>query len=240
MFADSGGDTVAPERTKDHPRFERPEPPSELQPVVHIVDLAGPGVPGQILRRQREDGAQQIGAPHEQRAEVERNEHPLVRVDHDGVRELDAVHRPLPFRHERHRSTVRRVHVQPDAALPTHRRNLAYGIDARRGRRADRGDDGHRPKPGADVIFDRTAQRRDVQAKRFVARDADHVRFPEPEHDHRLVDRAVRLVRRIDPVSGHIGPAGHTVFAHVDAAGLARRRPGHEEWRWTPCRRPRR
>src|SRR5688572_6513437 len=46
VFADSGSNPVRSESTNDHPRLERPETPAELQPVVHVVDLAGGGVPG--------------------------------------------------------------------------------------------------------------------------------------------------------------------------------------------------
>ena len=69
------------ERPQHEPQFERAETASELNAGVHQIPRGfGLGRP-EVLRRQRERGADDVHAPAVKGAQVERGEQPLVRVD---------------------------------------------------------------------------------------------------------------------------------------------------------------
>ena len=58
-----------------------------------------------------------VGMARVERAEVERHEQPLVRIHHDRVRLLDAVHGPTPLGQNADRAAVRGVDVEPRVVL---------------------------------------------------------------------------------------------------------------------------
>ena len=81
MFADARCDAFTPERSPDHPRFDRAKSAAELHAVVHIILFRCQRVAAQILRHEREDAAQPLDVAHIQHAEIERDEQHFVRIN---------------------------------------------------------------------------------------------------------------------------------------------------------------
>ena len=89
-----------------------------------------------------------------------------------------------------------------------------HRVDARRGGRADGGDDGERRHPGPAVIGDRGGERVRSHPEPVVRVDPPQPRLSQPQHDDRLVDRRVRVLGAVDTQRRQVRPAGETAFAH--------------------------
>ena len=104
---------VEPEHLHAQPQLQRAGASRELDPAVAEVDLAAERV-AQVLAAQRERALQQPRLAHQHRARLVGLEEPLVRVDHQRVRSLDARERraarvrqaPPPPRRRRRRGTT--------------------------------------------------------------------------------------------------------------------------------------
>ena len=111
-----------------------------------------------VLRRQSEGRAHDIHPPAVERAQVERREQPLVRVDDQRVGAIDArQHVPVGRQHRRD-AAVRGVHVQPQPLALADVRNRRHRIDAGRRRGAHGGDDGDRQHARRAVVGDRALE----------------------------------------------------------------------------------
>jgi len=83
----------------------------------------------QVIRDDLERAAQSVSLAHEEAAALERLIEPLVRVERDRVRELEASNLLTSAVREDGEATVRAVHVQPDAVGATDLGQLGKGID---------------------------------------------------------------------------------------------------------------
>ena len=153
----------------------------------------------QVVGRQRERRSHHIHAPAVERAQIERREQPLVRVDDQRVRALGAVEHVRVRRQHRRGAAVRRVDVQPHA-LRVRRSSAIAGTGSMlvvdvvptvattaRARRRRRG-------PAAIAASSRSARIRNV----VVDGDLAQRLLAEAERDDRLVDRRVRLLGAVD------------------------------------------
>ena len=71
----------------------------------------------------------QLRLPVDQRAAVERREQPLVRIDDEAVRPLDALEQVPHRRRRQRRRSVRAVHMHPDTVLGAHVRHAGQVVD---------------------------------------------------------------------------------------------------------------
>ncbi len=94
-------------------------------------------------------------------------------------------------------------------------------VHRRRGRGAERGDDRDRAPPGGAIGGDGRSKRVGVELEALVRRDADQRVAPQAERHARLLDRAVRLGRGVDPQRGKVGPTGQALLGGVDAGRLS-------------------
>ena len=132
-------DRAGPVHPQDHPELEGAEAAAELHPGVHQIPHGRLlGRLQQVLRREREGLAQHVHPPAVERAEVDRREEPLVRVDHERVGAFCACQQVPMRRQQPGHATVRGVHVQPEAFALADVGDGRHRIDAGRRRRADR------------------------------------------------------------------------------------------------------
>ena len=218
-LADAGG----PEVAQHGPELERPEAPAELHAGIHQV----PHAPGlgrrQVVGRQRERGANRVHAARVERAQIERGEEPLVRVDDDRVRAPAVVHDPGGLRDQGGGAGVRGVDVQPDPLGRAHVGDLRHRIHAGHGGRADRGDDRQRRPAGRAVGRHGRAQRVGPHAEPVVDGDPLQGALPEPQRHHGLVDRRVRMLGQVDPARRQLGASRQPAGADVRDGRLAGR-----------------
>src|SRR2546428_4699659 len=98
MFADARRHSCATECAPDDPRFERAEAATELNTIIHIVDLGAGGIAQvQVFGSEGEETAQTLDVTHIKRAEIERNKKHFVRIDHERIRLSPAVSHPFVF-----------------------------------------------------------------------------------------------------------------------------------------------
>ena len=129
------------EVAQDHPQLQRAEPPAELHAGVHQVPhRAGLGRP-QVLGRERERLAQHVHPPAVERAQVERREEPLVRVDDERVGAVRAGEDAAgtrgpspPRRRRRSRRAARRLRARRSRRSPAPDRRSSW-TSCRRWRR---------------------------------------------------------------------------------------------------------
>src|SRR5439155_25602541 len=125
----------------------------ELHPVVGEVSLAryaGLRV-AQVVGDDLEGVQQLTSLAHEETSDFERLIEPLVRVERDGVGELEAARRSAAALAEHREGAVRAVDVEPDAALLADRGDLRERIDGAGARRSSDGCDEERLPAGPDV-----------------------------------------------------------------------------------------
>ena len=141
-LADPRLQPLAAVATEDRPQLERPEASAErravLGDVVHLVAGA------QVLGDEAERRAQGLGAAGPEQRAIHRREQPLVRVDDERVRALDALLRPARLRADPRGSGVGGVDVEPDACGRTGVGDRGDGIHGGRRGGADGRDDGGR------------------------------------------------------------------------------------------------
>ena len=114
--------------------------------------------------------------------------------------------------------------MQPCAVLAANLGDQRHGIDTAARRRADRRDHRHRSIAQRNVLDNRSPQCAHVHTVRGIARDANHVVFTKPEHHHRLVDGAVRLLGRVHPQHAYVTTTCHSAPPYVRARRFARGR----------------
>jgi hypothetical protein len=145
---------------------------------------------GSVRERALEDGA----VPHEQTADVERLEEPLVRIDRERVRALEGRHERGESRGQPRRAAVRRVDVEPDAFGLGEVGEVAERVDRSRVRRAGGADDGEGRPARRAVGRDGHRDGLGLEAEAFVGRDP-HERVGREARDREGPrGREVRLV----------------------------------------------
>src|SRR6267143_195733 len=177
LIAQSIGHSNAAERTPDHPRFESAETAAELNAVIHVIFFSFNRVGPQVFRNEREDTTQPVEIAHIQNAEIERDEERLVRIDHNRIRVAPALDKPLIFRQNREPAAVSSIDVQPDFVFATNLCDVRNWIDTRGGCCANGRDGRERFEFFGDVAFEHCSQRRHIQAKFGIARDALNIFF---------------------------------------------------------------
>ena len=198
MLGEADADALRPEMAQDRPELQRPEPPAELHAGVHqVADRARFRRP-QVVGRQRERRAHDVHAAAVERAEVERREEPLVRVDHEGVRPAAAVEDVLRLRDQGRDPGVGRVDVQPQALVRAEAGDGVDRVDAGGRGGAHRGDHRQRGHAARAVGRDRLPQRVGPHAELRVRRDPGQRVVAESERHDRLVDRRMRLFGGVD------------------------------------------
>ncbi len=154
----------------------------------------------QVLGRQRERSAHHVHAPAVEHAQIERREQPLVRVDDQRVRAFCPAQHPLvarapspPPRRRRHRRATRPFALRRSRRSPPPDRRW-WSTSCRPSPRRPSGAS-RRRDPRAIA----RASAVGTHPELVVAVDPPQRLVAEPEQDHRLVDRRVRLVRAVDP-----------------------------------------
>ena len=135
--------TVAAEH---RPELERAERAAQSRAVLaearDVVRRA------EVLGDEAEGVSQHVRATRPQRGAALRGEEPLVRVDDDRVDPLDVLERPAVLGADHRGAGVRGVDVEPGAVSLAGVGDRRDRVDRRRGRRADRRDDGARVASG--------------------------------------------------------------------------------------------
>ena len=141
---------------------------------------------------------QMLGIAHIVDRAVERRAEPLVRVDHERVRALDALPHPAAFGQDHRAARHRGVDMQPDSVAPRDLGDRRDRIDRRRRGRADGGDDreGRSPFARSSAIISR--KRVGAHGVFVVERDEPQIVAAEAGEQRAFVDRAVRVRRHID------------------------------------------
>ena len=117
---------------------------------------------------------QRLAVAGQQAAGAVGEEQPLVRVEGDGVRALDAGERNAAARGQLEEAAVRRVDVQPELLLRRDRRDVVERIDRTCADGACTRDDEERSFATRPVANDLRAQRIDVHAQVRVGRHDPH------------------------------------------------------------------
>ncbi len=142
VTAEAGPHAGRSEGAQRHPHLEGAEPAAELHAVVHVLAHRLPFGRLEIVRHHGEGAPHALHAAEEERGALDRHEHPLVRVEDDGVRALPAREERAHLRQRRRRARVRRVHVEPDALAQADVGERGQRVDGRHGRRPGGRDDG--------------------------------------------------------------------------------------------------
>ena len=138
-------------------------------------------------------GPRDGGVAIDQRAGVERREEPLVGIDDERIRPVDASEAVTDGRRDERGPTVRPVHVQPDAALPADVGDTGEVVHDARVRRSGARHD--REEPVGVGVVERSGQALARQPPALVVRDLDQI---DVHHGRRRGDRGVRGVRGRD------------------------------------------
>src|SRR5678815_5309934 len=102
---------------------------------------------------------------------MERREEPLVWVGDERVRTFTTSEKMSELRHDRRRTRIRGIDVQPHLMPFTDRNYLRYRINARRRSRADGGDNAKRQITVTLIFVDSVFQRANIHAKFGVSRN---------------------------------------------------------------------
>ena len=186
------GESVEADR---EPQLERPEPPTERDLPVAVVDRRA-GFGGrrpQVLGEdaQRAEQRHPIGRPVEVAVEVDA--HPLVRVGAVAVGELQPVVDPAVLRCEGGDATHGTVDVEPHVVGAADRADLRRRIERHRRRRAVRRADEERNEPGGLVGLDRLGERAGHHRERRVVGDGADAFGADAGDAETLLDARVRL-----------------------------------------------
>src|SRR5215475_15711066 len=95
--------------------------------------------------------------------------------------------------HERSRTPIGGVNMQPETVTLTEVCDLCDWVDARRRGRSHRCHDRYRLDAGSEIVVDSLFQQVGAQAKRVVSVDVTGPAPTNSQGDGRLVDRAVGL-----------------------------------------------
>ena len=216
---DRGPERVEPEGLDRQPDLERAPAARELEPEVGEVDLAvlDLGVL-EVVGHDLERAAQQPSVAHEEAAALHRLVEPLVRVERDRVRRLDAGQRRAAALGEHREPAVRGVDVQPHAVAAADVGQRAERIDGTGVGRT--GGDRREQRRAAlgDVDLDRPLEPPRVEPPVRACGEHTQLLGPEAEQARRARQRRVRLV-------GHVGD---DALVHRAEQRLARARErGH-------------
>ena len=189
---------VAAEGAQHEPQLQRAEAAAEADAVVHEVGrrvlLRGP----QVLGHEAEGVAHHLGPAGVEHRQVHGHEHPLVRVDDDGVGALPAGEQVPQLGQHGRRAAVRRVHVQPEPLAVADVGDGGDRVDAGRGGRAHGGDHRERRHAGGTVFRDRGCKRFGPHRELLIGLDRAAAVLADAEHDAGLLDRRMRLLRGVD------------------------------------------
>ncbi len=181
-----------------HPELERAKAPAELYARVH-----------QVLHRRRFDRLQVLGHERErlsnevhpaavERAQIERREQPLVRIDHERVgcarrhRGSTRSRAPSPRRRHRPRRRAARALSSQMSAIARTGSMLVVDVVPTVATTAI----GRQPRRGPRRSRASSASGRMRNSR--VRRDSPQRLVAEPEQDHGLVDRRVRVLGAVD------------------------------------------
>ena len=136
--------------------------------------------------------------PDHEGTDVVRLEEPLVRIDGDTVREIQAGDAAGVPGGESGRAAIRGVHVEPQALARRQVRQLRDEVHGARVGGARDGGDGDRPQAGRPVARDGRGHGFGVQAEAIVGGQHDQRLGREAQLVQRPRDREVRLVAGVD------------------------------------------
>src|SRR6266487_2388831 len=96
VLANARRDSLTTKCAPDHPCFERAETATELDTVIHVIDLGTHGIAQmQMFRLECKQTSQPANVAHVKRAEIERHEEHFMGINHDRVRFIPAVGDPF-------------------------------------------------------------------------------------------------------------------------------------------------
>jgi hypothetical protein len=208
------------------PDLERAETPRILRAAVHEV---GRSLLEVVVRRViREGGAKPLRVPDQRATRLEGGIQPLVRIDGHRVCFGKAPKSVRTLGHSCRKPTVGPVNVEPDAPLPTERRDLRQRIHGASADRSGRAHHDERDVPARQIGLNRLPQRGHIHPEISVAGNPPDRLRPEASEVGRLLNPGVRLARRIggqrSPVSG-----ANALRPHVPRrARSARGKEAHE------------
>ena len=228
---DRGAERCSPEQRDRHPDLERARRAAELHAEVGEVDLLLVGLRvGEVVGHDRERAPQAHALADEQGAALERLVEPLVRIEGDGVGQLDPLQPAAPALGQRREAAVGAVDVAPRAARAGDLGELGQRVDRAGVGRAGAERDEQRPPPGGEVGVHRARQQVGAHAVLRVDGQHAHLVGVEAERARRAGQRRVRLVGDVeDEVVAH--RAGQRLArarerGHVRARAAAQQDPG--------------
>ena len=217
MLAQARGDAVDAEPADLHPELERAEAAAELDAVlVEVVHAAGVGR-AQVLGDEAEGVAERLRAAEQEKRRVERREHPLVRVDDDRIRALPAAKQRAHLRARSRRSRRRRRRRAATAfrcgrssAIAAHGSTLVEDVVPS----VATTQNGVHPAARSSTIASASASARIAIV--VIDGDAAYAGAPDAGDDRRLLDRGVRLRRRVHPEASELRAAREALVARVE------------------------
>ena len=193
MVPDPGADALRSEGPDHEPELQRPEPAPELDPPVPVVVHPALQTGLQVFRHDGEGPDEGLGVPDEVGRAVEVGEHPLVGIEHEGVRVFDPAAHPPELGEDQGRPRVGRIHMEPDVVVPADASDLLQRVNGggpggAHGRHHGEGG----PAPPA-VLFDGTFQFPGDHGVLPVHRDLPEVLPPDSRDHHCLLDGGMGL-----------------------------------------------
>ncbi len=189
------------------PEFQRPEAAALLNP-----ELRKPGqrrVIAEMRRHERERVSHRLAVAHQRAAALDRDVHPLVRVDRGAVGAAQTVEQRPELGDQRRRTAVRGVDMKPQRLAPAQIGDLPERIDGPGVHCSGRRGHARRRQAGRPIRPDLTLEGGDVEAPRPIHRDASQAVMADPEKLDGLLEAAVTLGRCVhdQPTGRHaLGP----------------------------------
>jgi hypothetical protein len=203
-----GAQAFAPQRHQAEPELEAAEGPRALEGVVvevHAIRLRVEAL-AQVAGVGSKAAPERPAIAHEQAAQAERLEQPLVRVDGHGVGALDAAQQAAVAPGEQQRAAVGGVDVVVGARAAREAPERSQRIDHAGVGRAGGRDHRHRPQPASAAGLERGGERVRRELVARVGRNAHQRALAESQHVQRPLDREVRLLRGVDAQEPRGGP----------------------------------
>src|SRR5579884_482734 len=232
VFANAGGQALLAKVAHHHPELERAETAAQRGAIIHQVGnfIAHTLGVAQVFRYQTEGGFDHIGLACVEDATIDGGKEPFVRVDDQAIGTLAACQHRTHLWRNSGRTAIGPINVQPEAIAFADIGELRHRVYAGSGSGANGGHDGERAVALGDILLNGALKLSHIHAELAIDANLAQPRLPDAQHDARLFNRRVRLLRSVVAQARHLGPARHALLANVQVRNsLTRRRQGVED-----------